>query len=97
MFKSNKNMLLFYYIFLERRKNMKEISLTSNAWITPAQLESEYGITQGAQYKLRMRKNYESDASSKPIPYTKVGKRVLYYKDDIEKWLLSLRKGAINE
>ncbi|MCI6694735.1 MAG: helix-turn-helix domain-containing protein [Campylobacter sp.] len=75
---------------------MKEISLQNEAWMTPKELEAQYGITEGAQYKLRMNKNYEVSACNNPIPFVRVGKRVLYYKSDIENWLLSQRKGAIN-
>ncbi|MCR4942066.1 MAG: hypothetical protein K5978_04670 [Campylobacter sp.] len=72
---------------------MKNISIVNDEWLTPQQLELEFGITQGAQYKMRMRKNYKSNSNTIPIPFTKVGKRVLYYRPDINKWLLSLRKG----
>lgn len=42
-----------------------------------------------------MRRNYEDDAAKYPIPFVKIGKHILYLKADIEKWLLSQRKGAI--
>lgn len=75
---------------------MKEISLKNEAWMTPKELEAQYGITEGAQYKLRMNKNYEDSACNCPIPFVRVGKRVLYYKSDIENWLLAQRKGVVN-
>lgn len=75
---------------------MKEISLKNEAWMTPKELEAEYGITEGAQYKLRMNKNYEDGVCNNPVPFVRVGKRVLYYKADIENWLLSQRKGVVN-
>ena len=42
-----------------------------------------------------MRRNYKDGATKYPIPFVKIGKRILYLKADIEKWLLSQRKGAI--
>ena len=43
-----------------------------------------------------MRRNYGDGATNcNPIPFVKIGKHILYLKADIEKWLLSQRKGAI--
>lgn len=70
---------------------MKEIQIQSTEWLTPKQLEAEFGITIGAQNKMRLRKNYENKQS---IPFAKVGKRILYLRSDINAWLLSLRQGA---
>lgn len=75
---------------------MNNIQIQNTDWLTPKQLEAEYGISQGTQYKMRMRKNYEN-LDNMPIPFAKVGKRVLYYKKDIENWLLNLRKGVTND
>lgn len=70
---------------------MKEIQIQSTEWLTPKQLEAEFGITIGAQNKMRLRKNYKNEQS---IPFAKVGKRILYLRSDINAWLLSLRQGA---
>ena len=70
---------------------MKEIQIQSTEWLTPKQLEAEFGITIGAQNKMRLRKNYKNEQS---IPFAKVGKRILYLRSDINAWLLSLRQGT---
>ena len=67
---------------------MKEIQIQNQEWITPKQLEAEYGITIGSQNKMRLRKNQENETS---IPFVKVGKRILYFRKDINEWLLSLK------
>ncbi|WP_096015716.1 helix-turn-helix domain-containing protein [Campylobacter lanienae] len=70
---------------------MKDIQIQNKEWLTPKQLEAEFGITIGTQNKMRLRKNYENEQS---IPFTKVGKRILYLRSDINEWLLSLRQGV---
>ena len=70
--------------------------ITNDSWLTPYQLQDQYGISRTQQAKLRMRRNYEANGvKPNPIPFVKIGKRILYLKADIEKWLLSQRKGAI--
>lgn len=69
--------------------------ITNNSWLTTYQLQDQYGISRTQQAKLRMRRNYGDGATKYPIPFVKIGKRILYLKADIEKWLLSQRKGAI--
>lgn len=56
-----------------------------NLWLSPAQLEQEYGIKQSQQAKMRM-----SSHGSK-IPFSKVGRQVMYNREQIEAWLESLR------
>ena len=64
-------------------------SIHNADWMTPDDLEFEYGISIPLQTRLRMKKNYTSEASLKfaPIPFVKVGKLILYRRDDIDKWL----------
>ena len=69
--------------------------ITNGSWLTTDQLQDQYGISRTQQAKLRMRRNYKDGATKYPIPFVKIGKRILYLKADIEKWLLSQRKGAI--
>ena len=69
--------------------------ITNDSWLTPYQLQDQYGISRTQQAKLRMRRNYGGGATKYPIPFVKIGKRIFYLKADIEKWLLSQRKGAI--
>lgn len=69
--------------------------INNGSWLTTDQLQDQYGISRTQQAKLRMRRNYKDGATKYPIPFVKIGKRILYLKADIEKWLLSQRKGAI--
>ena len=69
--------------------------IKNESWLTPEQLQNQYGISRTQQAKLRMRRNYRDGATKYPIPFVKIGKHILYLKADIEKWLLSQRKGAI--
>lgn len=69
--------------------------INNGSWLTTYQLQDQYGISRTQQAKLRMRRNYKDDAAKYPIPFVKIGKHILYLKADIEKWLLSQRKGAI--
>ena len=70
--------------------------ITNDSWLTPYQLQDQYGISRTQQAKLRMRRNYEEGATNcNPIPFVKIGKHILYPKADIEKWLLTQIKGAI--
>jgi hypothetical protein len=60
-------------------------------YITPKQLEEIFGISRGYQYKLRMRKNYTDESREKhsPIPFIKIGNRILYDIDSITEWIKS--------
>lgn len=49
-------------------------------WLTPADLEKEYAISQNNQKKLRMHRK---------IPFYKIGKYIRYKKSDIEAWFES--------
>ena len=69
--------------------------ITNDSWLTPDQLQEQYGISRTQQAKLRMRRNYRDGVTKYPIPFVKIGKHILYLKKDIEEWLLSQRKGAI--
>ena len=74
---------------------MKLNDIKNESWLTPEQLQDQYGISRTQHAKLRMRRNYKDGATKYPIPFVKIGKHILYLKADIEKWLLSQRKGAI--
>nr|WP_315083524.1 hypothetical protein [uncultured Campylobacter sp.] len=74
---------------------MKLNDIKNESWLTTYQLQDQYGISRTQQAKLRMRRNYGNGATKYPIPFVKIGKHILYLKADIEKWLLSQRKGAI--
>lgn len=59
----------------------------NNEWITPKQLENELGITIRQQEKLRMKRK-DIDNAIKPIPYSKIGRNVIYNRAKINEWLL---------
>lgn len=76
---------------------MENFSTTNNKeWLTPKELEAEYGISETHQYKLRMKKNYtkEARAIKPPIPFVKICKRITYNRAKINEWLLSLQVGV---
>ncbi|WP_297916841.1 hypothetical protein [uncultured Campylobacter sp.] len=72
---------------------MKTIEPANLQWLTTKQLQEQYGFSLTHQSKLRMKKNYTKEAASKipPIPFSKIGKTILYYKADIEEWLQKLK------
>lgn len=67
---------------------MKDTSFYEK-YITPAQLEEMFGISRGLQNKLRMQKNYTDENRQKhlPLPFLKIGNRILYNIDSIKHWL----------
>ncbi len=66
---------------------MKSIKTLADGWLSPENLQEKYAISTSVQALLRMKKRQESDKH--PLPFTKVGKRILYRKELIEKWLLA--------
>jgi len=50
-------------------------------WLSPSELEVEYGFSKSTQSKMRMRSNPST------IPFSKVGKFVRYDRYTIDKWL----------
>ena len=52
---------------------------TTKRWLTPKNLESEFGIARSTQAKLRMEGK---------IPYSKIGNKFIRYdRREIDKWL----------
>lgn len=66
---------------------MNAIQNLANGWLSPVDLQEQYAISTAAQAILRLKKRQESDKF--PLPFTKIGKRILYKKELIEKWLLA--------
>jgi hypothetical protein len=52
--------------------------MVKKEWLTPEELQEEYGISIHAQNRMRMERR---------IPYSKVGKFIRYKRSEIEKWL----------
>jgi hypothetical protein len=53
-------------------------SITSKRWLTPTDLQKEYGFGLSSQSKLR---------SAKKIPFSKMGRYIRYDRFEIDKWI----------
>jgi len=76
----NKAELLSQLSAEEIQRLMAEVikDMVKKEWLTPDELQEEYGISIHAQNRMRMERR---------IPYSKIGKHVRYKRSDIEKWL----------
>ena len=72
---------------------IKHIDIKNELWLTPEKLQEQYGFSLQYQKILRMKKNYTEEAMAKkmPIPFIKIGGRVLYNKNEIDEWLSSFK------
>lgn len=50
-------------------------------WLSPKDLEEEFGFSMSTQSKMRMTSNSSS------LPFSKVGKYIRYDRVEIDKWL----------
>lgn len=73
---------------------MNAIQKLADGWLSPDDLQAQYAISKPAQAILRLRKRQEGDEF--PLPFQKIGKRILYKKELIENWILN-NKGGINK
>lgn len=60
---------------------MSEAINTHKRWLSPSELEQEYGFSRSTQAKMRMASSQSS------IPFSKIGKYVRYDRFAIDKWL----------
>lgn len=72
---------------------MNAIQTLADGWLSPSDLQEQYAISKTAQAILRLKKRQESDRF--PLPFTKIGKRILYKREQIENWLLANQNGNI--
>ena len=72
---------------------MNTIQTLADGWLSPSDLQEQYAISKPAQAILRLKKRQESDRF--PLPFTKIGKRILYKREQIENWLLANQNGNI--
>lgn len=72
---------------------MNAIQTLADGWLSPSDLQEQYAISKPAQAILRLKKRQESDRF--PMPFTKIGKRILYKREQIENWLLANQNGNI--
>ncbi|WP_434579776.1 helix-turn-helix domain-containing protein [Sulfurimonas sp. NW15] len=56
-------------------------TILNKRWLTPSELEAEYGFSKSTQAKMRMA------SSSSNIPFSKIGKYVRYDRYAIDAWL----------
>lgn len=59
---------------------LNELQPKANSWLTPHQVETEFGIPQNTQAVWRCLGRYN-------FPFTKVGRNVRYRREDLERWL----------
>ena len=65
---------------------MSEIKQSlANEWLTPKQLQAEIGISLRTQEKLRTKTCRINSVF--PLPYSKIGRNVLYNRAEINEWL----------
>lgn len=50
-------------------------------WLSPSELEAEYGFSKSNQAKMRM------SSSGSSLPFCKIGKYIRYDRIEIDKWL----------
>ena len=72
---------------------MNAIQTLADGWLSPSDLQEQYAISKPAHAILRLKKRQESDRF--PLPFTKIGKRILYKREQIENWLLANQNGNI--
>jgi len=65
--------------------NDKQLT-TPNRWLSVSDLANEYGFKKDTQAKLRM---------NKKIPYSKVGRKILYCRFSIDNWIEDNRVDVI--
>jgi hypothetical protein len=60
---------------------MSNLTITQKEWLSPIELELEYGFSKSSQAKMRMTNNKST------IPFSKIGKYVRYNRERINEWL----------
>lgn len=68
-------------ISLEKINYAEKYAKLSKRWLSPLELEIEYGFKKSSQAKMRMTKN------STKIPFSKIGKYIRYDRVAIDNWL----------
>jgi len=54
------------------------MTINNKQWLTPTELQDEFGFSKSTQAKYRM---------DRKIPYHKVSRYIRYSRDEINKWL----------
>jgi len=66
---------------LEKRVHCLSMCTMKKDWLTPNDLEVEYGFSKSTQAKMRMTK------SKSNMPFSKIGRYIRYKREDINQWL----------
>jgi len=62
--------------------NTEQNEVIQKQWLTPKELQTEYGFSVSTQAKYRM---------NRQIPFSKIGKYIRYSREEINEWLNSNR------
>ena len=73
---------------LENIKFAEIYAKLTKRWLSPSDLELEYGFSKSTQSKMRMASN------SSTIPFSKIGKYIRYDRITIDKWLENHQVGG---
>jgi predicted DNA-binding transcriptional regulator AlpA len=68
-------------ISLEEVDYAEKYAKLTKRWLSPSELEMEYGFSKSTQSKMRMQ------SSNSTIPFSKIGKYIRYSRVAIDKWL----------
>ena len=74
----------------KQKGKMPELISQEPNILSPNDLVENYGISIATQNRLRLKKRQESDKY--PLPFVKIGKRIIYQKNQIEEWIDNLQK-----
>ena len=74
----------------KQKGKMPELISKEPNILSPNDLMANYGISIATQNRLRLKKRQENDQY--PIPFIKIGKRIIYQKDQIKEWLNNIQK-----
>lgn len=74
----------------KQKGKMPELISKEPNILSPEDLMINYGISIATQNRLRLKKRQKNDQY--PIPFVKIGKRIIYKKNQIEEWIDNLQK-----
>lgn len=74
----------------KQKGKMPELNSKEENILSPNDLAQNYGISIVTQNRLRLKKRQINDEY--PLPFVKIGKRIIYQKDQIEEWLNNIQK-----
>lgn len=74
----------------KQKGKMPELISQEPNILSPEDLMINYGISIATQNRLRLKKRQKNDQY--PLPFIKIGKRIIYQKNQIEEWINNLQK-----